>query len=1191
MMLRCLISKKIRSVFCWLIFLVFITSFSSLIYLSFYEGTITREESLFLVIDDKLSVANNYGKANQESLIKGDLTFLEDNNAIYVTSIFKNNHLVYWNENKFPSIKFLHHRLSGIYLDVLKEGKFLIVVSRQGNLTMQQFIPLGLNRLFSSFYFENDAVNDVGYEDFDFQIVNFVTPIKTVNGFVDISTLEGGVKEPFMVVVLFIISVFSFLFVVIFLFVQYGRNESNINRLLLKHTGCVLFLAFFYTFIHIYLDNNFRDFALFNPCVFYLGSAVSSFAELFLFAFFISISQYSLLKLIRFCLNKVKIRSVRFCLQWSFFYLLLYFIWGLVFHINTNSTWIYDISESLFFSPFKLLFFVMMMFVSYWVYGLLSVFDNKVFPSGVFPLIGFGLLVISFLVLSSYMLMGVLGFGFLVIIVGHCKYFKGKMPLVIISIFLSALLVSSAIVSYRVVKLSDEVDKFASSVLSFRDIKTEFLLFNAGRSMQADNLVLDALSGTMIKKRLVNQKIQRVYLKDLSLKYKTELLYFDHNGNREGGKSNLCFEDYVVSLDGVENLTDFSSVFLKENLKNNYSLEYYTLLPIYRNEKINGYLILISKEIKHNADHIVQRLKYGKAYERYQSSAGFDFSIVRKGELLFSKGGNTKDFLNIHGSSVFYDTIVFQSAVINDVQVLVRSRYSWLTSLITNFSFYLILFGIVVFLKEVFFGVFSYFLGNDYSLAYRIKALVLVTLVVPLALLSLIIYTNIDNTYQEELRSRYSKELERLIPYIGQYAKQYKDKLIAREELEDEFFLLANQSGIQFNYFDSEGFLIFTANEEVYKQGLLATLINPNVFQELRMEPDVFQESVQQIGDYQFSSIYGVINGGADSSGIVSIPYYNADSLLNSKRSQFLTSFLVAFIGLFLVFYLLSEKLVLSVTRPLIMISEKLRSVVLSGTNKPLEYKSRDEIGLLVKEYNKMIVSLDASKVALSHSEKESAWREMAKQVAHEIKNPLTPMKLMLQHLKYRLGNNDNEEIMGMSKSMGSLITHIDSLGDIASSFAVFAKMPFPVNVRFLVNQSIEEQVLLFSEDKHVHVNYFKADQNFYIKFDPKLLSRIIMNILVNAKQSKESGRLVSIEVKVIERLGNVLISVADNGQGIANELKDKVFIPNFTTKGSGSGIGLAVAKRGVEQGGGEIWFKTFVDVGTTFFIQFPIVK
>jgi two-component system nitrogen regulation sensor histidine kinase NtrY len=290
----------------------------------------------------------------------------------------------------------------------------------------------------------------------------------------------------------------------------------------------------------------------------------------------------------------------------------------------------------------------------------------------------------------------------------------------------------------------------------------------------------------------------------------------------------------------------------------------------------------------------------------------------------------------------------------------------------------------------------------------------------------------------------------------------------------------------------------------------------------------------------------------------------------------------------FLVLSYFASKLL---TEPLKLITQKIKRTTL-GRNEPLEWYNNDEIGMMVGEYNKMLVNLEASKQALSRSEKESAWREMAQQVAHEIKNPLTPMKLTLQHLQ-RILFRDEELSEQSSRAINTLLSQVDNLNDIATSFSAFAKMPVPKNEVFEITVLTLDTVNLYESDADTKVSTHIQERPLFVLGDPQLMSRIITNLILNAIQSVPQGRKPEVEVWLYTNLSrtSVILEVKDNGSGIPDEIHDKVFIPNFSTKYAGSGIGLAVAKRGIEHAGGKIWFETQKDIGTTFFIELPLVK
>jgi len=282
-------------------------------------------------------------------------------------------------------------------------------------------------------------------------------------------------------------------------------------------------------------------------------------------------------------------------------------------------------------------------------------------------------------------------------------------------------------------------------------------------------------------------------------------------------------------------------------------------------------------------------------------------------------------------------------------------------------------------------------------------------------------------------------------------------------------------------------------------------------------------------------------------------------------------------------------------TAPLKLITEKLTRTTLTGENEPLPYRSSDdEIGLLVREYNAMLGKLEASRRELAAQEKEVAWREMARQVAHEIKNPLTPMKLSLQFLQKAIAERrpNAEELIGRISQ--TLITQVDVLSDIATSFSTFTNLPAMRPERLDVGAVLRHCADLFRQhdgDEQGELCLALPPDGTYTVFaDESLLVRTFNNLLLNAKQAVPAGRPPRQEVALrAAGPGQVLITIADNGTGIADDVRAKVFVPNFTTKAEGSGIGLAVAKRGIESAGGRLWFETVVGEGTTFFIELPL--
>jgi nitrogen fixation/metabolism regulation signal transduction histidine kinase len=279
------------------------------------------------------------------------------------------------------------------------------------------------------------------------------------------------------------------------------------------------------------------------------------------------------------------------------------------------------------------------------------------------------------------------------------------------------------------------------------------------------------------------------------------------------------------------------------------------------------------------------------------------------------------------------------------------------------------------------------------------------------------------------------------------------------------------------------------------------------------------------------------------------------------------------------------------ITRSFSIISDKMKEVHLEGTNEAIEWNRSDEIGELVKEYNKMVAKLEDSASALAKSEREGAWREMARQVAHEIKNPLTPMKLSIQYLQKAIDNNQPnvKELTGNVAS--TLVEQIDHLSKIAADFSQFANIG-NVNVeKFDLHDVIGSLKDLYRSDPDVELNWKPVQGQVILEADKTQMNRLFTNLFANAIEARNGNGICRIDVKEVEQDGMIRISVTDNGEGIPPEMQPHIFVPNFTTKSSGTGLGLAMCKGIVEQAKGKIWFETEKGRGTTFHVSLPVAS
>ena len=352
---------------------------------------------------------------------------------------------------------------------------------------------------------------------------------------------------------------------------------------------------------------------------------------------------------------------------------------------------------------------------------------------------------------------------------------------------------------------------------------------------------------------------------------------------------------------------------------------------------------------------------------------------------------------------------------------------------------------------------------------------------------------------------------------------------------------------------------------------------------------DYFQTE-DRIGDELFKTAFVPLENTLDKKvAYLEIPYYSKQRSLEDEISDFMGRLLNVYVFLLFIAGIFSVLVANSITKPLTVIGEKLQEVKVGKPNKPLNWETNDEIGSLVTEYNQMIKKLEDSAELLAKSEREGAWREMAKQVAHEIKNPLTPMKLSIQYLNHAYQSNPDNIDGLMERVSKTLIEQIDNLAHIANEFSNFAKMPRANNQEFVVNDLVGSVHELFKKQEHCDVLLGLPEAAYTVFADKKQLLQVLNNLIKNATEAIPEHRRGHIEVSLYERDQMAVIQVSDNGVGIPEEMKKKVFVPNFTTKNSGTGLGLAISKNIIESVNGKIYYETVPNVGTDFFVELPI--
>lgn len=482
---------------------------------------------------------------------------------------------------------------------------------------------------------------------------------------------------------------------------------------------------------------------------------------------------------------------------------------------------------------------------------------------------------------------------------------------------------------------------------------------------------------------------------------------------------------------------------------------------------------------------------------------------------------------------------------------------------------------------------------NLKKLSLRTRIFIAMILLVLLA--SIIITSVAIYQYKEETQDYHKERLQRKEQSVQTHIKRVLNSRQNTWEVKtenvplifkEEIYNIADIHKLIINLYDLEGGLLISSKASLQKSDIEECL-NPEVLNALsNTAVHRFVDKLKENGETFQSSFTYITDNKSKVIAILNIPYLENDDFLSKELNEFLERISYAYLFVLLTAIGIAFLLSKYITKSLKTISDKINTTRLEKRNKRIEIDdTSEEISTLVNSYNSMIDELEESAVQLARSEREQAWREMAKQVAHEIKNPLTPMRLTVQNFQRKFDPQDENIHSKVDEYSKTLIQQIDTMSSIASAFSNFAKMPAQQNETLNVVKIVKLALDIFNED----YIFFTAEKDEIIaKFDRTQLIRVVTNLVKNGIQAMPEKQTPKIVINVGTNNGEVVITVADNGSGVSEENKDKVFEPKFTTKTSGMGLGLAMVKNIVETYRGTITFVSQKDKGTTFKVTFP---
>lgn len=440
-----------------------------------------------------------------------------------------------------------------------------------------------------------------------------------------------------------------------------------------------------------------------------------------------------------------------------------------------------------------------------------------------------------------------------------------------------------------------------------------------------------------------------------------------------------------------------------------------------------------------------------------------------------------------------------------------------------------------------------------------------------------------NENYHEERLRRKEYAVTQAIDYFlrDQALTDNTDSIV--QMFDNKICELARVNTMDINIYSLNGNLLISSRPELHEKNIIPNKLDFRLMERLYKTSEQVLVKTINNDTLQFLSTFDFIRNYEEKPvAIVNLPYFDTEDVHKEDLEAFLMRLGEIYFLLFLAAGFIAYFLSNYITGSLQAITEKIKHTRISEENPPLRWRFNDEIGTLVDEYNRMLEELEQSAVKLAQTERESAWKEMAKQVAHEIKNPLTPMRLNVQYLQKTLKTEQPEKLKEFSESM---IDQIDTLSNIAQAFSRFASMPEMRREKFQLQEVIQRVAALYPEN---NIRFECENEQLTIEADKDQLLRVMNNLINNALQAIPPEREEELRIIIEEQENDVKITVADNGTGITKEQREKIFEPRFTTKTKGMGLGLPLVKKIIDSLSGRIEFESIPNKGTSFYIYIP---
>ena len=768
---------------------------------------------------------------------------------------------------------------------------------------------------------------------------------------------------------------------------------------------------------------------------------------------------------------------------------------------------------------------------------------------------------------------------------------------------------------FNKIKEKDGRKAFVEQRLSpHRDNLMEYSFDKTVNKIEHDKVLKNFfLKPSSTARKMINMRLDTMYLTGAVNKYDAKVYLFDADNHALYNKDSTDYYDLTDEKNESVS-TNSPYLFYRESVLDKHN--YLSFIPIYSDTINNriGYIIIDLGLKKQAAETVYPELLMPVSNKANPRDNEYDYAVYINDKLISQKGDypfTTRlkvDSLEDQ-EPVFYDNNNVSELyykVSDKRTIVVVHDESELIEEVTIFSYIFCTQVILAFIILLYQLYLSYFTGTlsthkvfRLTLRKRVHYSMLAIVLISFVFIAVVTVWFFINRYQtsnsDKLQSAMQiakQSVEEQLKGANALGTNYVFDSVTQSNNFRYFITdLANKQKIDINIFDNNGTLFASSQDEIYQKGLISHIMRHDAFYELN---DVGKSIViqnERVAGLSYLSAYEPLRDEHGATlGYINVPFFSSEKELNFQISNIVITLINVYAFIFLISSLITIFITQWITGSFNIIIKQFSRINLQK-NERIRWPYDDEIGTLVQEYNKMVNKVEENAAALAQSERESAWREMARQVAHEIKNPLTPMKLNIQFLQQAM-RNDNPNIKELTnKVSASIIEQIDNLSYIASEFSNFAKMPEAKPEELELCALLYKAAELYLNDEHVKVNISANADHIRIFSDHSQLLRVFTNLLENAKQAIPAERPGIIHISITTDGDNVIIAIRDNGNGISEEVAQKIFQPYFTTKSSGTGLGLAMTRKIIEFWKGEIWFESREGEGTTFFIKLPVLK